>query len=696
MFFKQVRSNAAKSRKDNGLIFGSLVVAIITFYTLLSLGDQDVMLYLKTIESDAVQNLMLLIPIIYSISLFFVFFLVYFAYRYQLDNRKKEFGLYLMLGMKRRTLFSMLMTETLWNSLVSILLGLPCALLLTEAISLTTAKLVGLGILGHKISFSIPAILGTVIGFLAVQMISMLFLSSALCRKEPIELLHSDSPEKQSPLSTRKGWFFFILGLLFLILAYIIGVTLLRDFKVNAMALILLLGGCGTFLFFRGLGGFIGQTIQRKSPQRAGLFTFAGRQIQENVLYQHKSLAISSLLLLMALTCISFGIGTASGRGTMESRTVDFSIKGSEQEVGMVLDSEAYQSLLSTYYPMFLSNMNKISSDGPTTLSESESGVQNFSWAEFLSALEGLPQSHLRDNMIENFSTRTQPHLISITSYNRLLQSNGKEPIQLGLNQVALYTSMKDDGYFNSLLSDALKSHSFIDIDGQKYELLPTLYYDNVVADRLITLYCALIVSDEDYQRWASDSNEPYCWNVLMNPTMVNEHGLMQTIKRMDQNLAATGLNYESYLSGIGRNLFYTVAASYLTLYLGVLFMIIANTVIGLNYLMQQRSNKRRYLTLLTLGADVNNLCQSARSQIRLFFLLVLSVAVCSSTFAIWSMFTSFLRLPAGTSLSSIVIIAGVSAILFVVVEYIYIRIVQHTSNREIRALQITDRSNAL
>lgn len=83
MFFKQVRRNAAKNRKGNGLFFGSLVIAIVAFYTLLSLGEQDVMRYLATIESDAVRKLMLLLPVVYALSLFFVFFLVYFACKYK-------------------------------------------------------------------------------------------------------------------------------------------------------------------------------------------------------------------------------------------------------------------------------------------------------------------------------------------------------------------------------------------------------------------------------------------------------------------------------------------------------------------------------------------------------------------------------------------------------------------------------------
>ena len=146
MFFKQVRRNAAKNRKGNGLFFGSLVIAIVAFYTLLSLGAQDVMRYLATVESDAVGKLMGLLPVVYAVSLFFVFFLVYFACKYQADSRRREFGLYLMLGMKRNRLFSMLFFETLWSSGVSLLIGLPVALFLTEGISLTTAKMAGLGI----------------------------------------------------------------------------------------------------------------------------------------------------------------------------------------------------------------------------------------------------------------------------------------------------------------------------------------------------------------------------------------------------------------------------------------------------------------------------------------------------------------------------------------------------------------------
>ena len=53
MFFKLIRKNSKRSRKENGLFFSSLVISIVAFYIILSLSSQDVMVFLKKMESDA-------------------------------------------------------------------------------------------------------------------------------------------------------------------------------------------------------------------------------------------------------------------------------------------------------------------------------------------------------------------------------------------------------------------------------------------------------------------------------------------------------------------------------------------------------------------------------------------------------------------------------------------------------------------
>ena len=701
MFFKQVRRNAAKNRKGNGLFFGSLVTAIIAFYTLLSLGELDVMHFLSTIESDAVQKLMALLPLVYAVSLFFVFFLVYFACRYQIDSRRRELGMYLMLGMRRSRLFLLLFCETLWSSMVSLLIGLPVALFITEGISLATARIVGLGILGHRFSFSPGAVCWTVCGFVLVQLLSMFILCIGIAKKEPAEFFQDGDVKKQAVASGFRSTLCFAAGLGFLLYAYGLGMFRLHSLRITVVLSVFVFGISGTFLLYRGLGGMFGLWIRAKNKHAVGLQIFTARQVQENVLSQYRSLAVSSLLLLMALACISYGISMGFGRSS-DSRSVDLSLFGTEEQVDAVLQQDGVREMVQDSFPMYLSMIKRGDFHGGDRKVDI-SGLADALDALTKSGMRTFEQSDLIENIIENLHI---DYVIAQSSYNHMLQSMGKEELQISDGQAAIYTSMGNDGAFGLIWQEVLEGNVSIGIDGEAYELLPDLCMDNVVADRAITLYLALIVPDDLYRELAEEPGA-YCWNVRLSDRVVEEAGLMRAIQDMEglldqteglttenptENAAVTsaGIEYDSYLGGIGRNLFYTVAASYLTIYLGVLFWLIANTVIGVKYLIGQRETKHRYETLSMLGAHTSSMCVSVNRQIRLYFSLVLVTAIVSSAAAIYSMFTSFTRLPVGVSVGKVVLLVVLGLVIFAGLEILYISIVRRMADREIRMLQTT------
>ena len=125
MFSNLILRNSRRSRKENSLFFSSLVISIVAFYMILSISTQDVMLFLQKMESDAVDKLLLLIPAFYGMTLGILFFLIYFACKYQFERRRHEFGVYLMLGMRRSKLFGMLLAEDFLTSILAMLIGLP-------------------------------------------------------------------------------------------------------------------------------------------------------------------------------------------------------------------------------------------------------------------------------------------------------------------------------------------------------------------------------------------------------------------------------------------------------------------------------------------------------------------------------------------------------------------------------------------
>ena len=687
MFFRQIKRNAAKNRKNNGLFFGSLVIAVIAFYTLLSMDKQDIMRFLKTIESDAVRKLLQLIPVVYGVSLFFVFFLVYFSCHYQLNERKKELGLYLMLGMKKSRLFAMLMSETLLNSLISLVIGIPAALFLTEAISLITVRAAGLDIIGHEVTWSFPAVAETAAGFIIVQLTAMLILSTRFANTEPAKLLNPDVSETQGETmgKERKGdAFFFAAGCILLAAAYGMGVMLFGSFDVVIVLAVLILGTAGTFLLYRGAGAVIGRHIQKKGAERSGLYAFTGRQIQENILCQHKTLAVSSLLLLIALSCVSYGIGTVVSSQAATSKTTDFSIQGDEEKedwenVLEILESRECRKYISGYYPVYLgradAERHEVSMDG---------------LKKAVVSIKDAKDKEMQDNVAEYMdSNEGYEYFIALSSYNDVLEAAGKGKLSLKDKEIGFYTSMKEYPDRLEIYRSALKDGAYIELDGEQYQLSEELYYDNVVADRQITLEKAFIVPDELYMKMVEDSDRLFCYNAMLRPELTEKEGFMQTLEKASEIFREKGLVYESYLSGIGRRMFYTVAGSYITIYLGILFMIIANTSIALKYLMQQQGNRKRYRTLMMLGADIGELCRSSAKQIYLFSGMVLLVSSVSSVFAIWTMFKSFLSLPEGVSPGKMIALTGAAFAVFVATQMIYVMIIERAGRKDIRNLNI-------
>ena len=121
MFFNLTWRNAKRSRSENLIYFLTMITAVAMFYIVLSLGQQDVIRFLSEIESDAVERLLTnLLPTVYLCALLFVFFLVVFANKYQLECRSRELGLYLMFGMTKIKLFIQIMTEGLITSFLQV------------------------------------------------------------------------------------------------------------------------------------------------------------------------------------------------------------------------------------------------------------------------------------------------------------------------------------------------------------------------------------------------------------------------------------------------------------------------------------------------------------------------------------------------------------------------------------------------
>lgn len=683
MFFKLVFRNSRRSRKENGLFFVSLLLSVIAFYIILSLPRQDVMLFLKEMESDAVNRLLGIVPLFYGVTLVLLFFLIYYASRFQLERRRHEFGVYLMMGMRKGRLFFMLLAEDLHGSVWALLLGIPTAVLVSELISLITARLVGLGIVGHQTTFYGQAVLWTCAGFLAIKLAAFLILSWSIARQEVGELLTETPEGAKKQLLAPVYAASLLLGLLLLGIAFALPIGGYAWQKIHVMALALLLGLAGTFLFFWGLRSVIG-ALARLGERGGRLGVFNLRQIQETVIQRSNTLAVCFLLILAGLCCFGAGTGIArfynsAGEHVLDYTFVDYSGENPGETISKTLKEYGLDTEFAELFEMKVGHVR------------TEEDYENvFQMQNVLDALREEKASAARDIVENNLEYATFPHVICQSSYNRLLAAAGKPALSLAADEAAVYMDRRwspDEGV--RMMNRILEKRPKTTLNGETFYLTGAVQNTDLVTDQFLTLSFALILPDEAYERMTGGMGDTYVNGIL------DRHlgeSLMKAIADTNEKLDKTGLSYESYLQNMGRQLFYTVAASYLTIYLAVIFLIIANTVIGVQFLMDQRKTGRRYRTLIRLGATYEILCESAGKQINWYFGIPVAAAAVGSLAGVRALLSGILSQSAGGSILDRMLVSGVMIFALLVVEWLYIAAVKRSSRRYLLTLMTPER----
>ncbi len=687
MFSKLIARNSRRNRKENGLFFSALLISVIAFYIILSLSHQDVMIFLTKMESVAVNKLMLMIPMFYGMSLFLLFILIYYSGKFQLERRKHEFGVYLMMGMRRSKLFVLLLAEDFVSSVVALGLGIPVAVLLSEMISLLTAKLVGLGIVGHQSGFSWQAVLGTVFGFFMVKLAAFLILSGKISRQGIDALLVTMPEENRRNRFGRLDEFFMAAGCVCLIAACRKAIGGAAWGTPWQMGFMLFLGVCGTMLIFYGLRSLIGFVVKAgKGRRKLAIFNY--RQLQETVTNRVLVLAMSALLILLALCCFGTGFSIAQFYGETE-HVLDYTFQASEEQEDGEISAGVVKRLLAD-----ARQEQKFSQlfDMKVGYVYAEEGESAFQIDPLLLELERFEESEEKMRLLNVLSYETEPHVISVKGYNQLLSAAGEPALELEEGEAAVYAGGDLLGDSEIKLLNRMLEHGVkTQIREESCLLTGEVQTLRLITDRTITLSFALIVPDEMFERYTNGSYETYV-NGILDQKVTEEASLLTVIAEINQQLDCTGLVYESYLQNMGRSLFYKVSASYISIYLGLIFLIVANTMISVQFLMSQQKVEKRYRTLIRLGADYRTLFRSVRTQVNWYFGIPAGFAAFMSLFGIRGIFAGIMPEDGREMIPEMMFAATVILVVVCVTEWMYMNAVKRAEGRHLLQLTIPKR----
>ena len=623
MYSKIALNSVKKSFKDYTIYFLTLTFAVCIFYSFNSIESQKAMLDL-TVSQKAYMKLFSSVISIASVFVSFILgALIIYANNFLIKKRKKEMGIYITLGMPKRKVSNILLLETVLIGIISLGIGLILGVVLSQGLSILTAKLFMGSMTSYQFAFSINAVLKTILYFGIIFLLVMIFNTVIISKYKLIDLLNSS--KKNEKIKMRNpviSSIIFCLAVIFIVVAYIFINKSGLDIQSTYFELSIVLGVIGTFLFFFGLSGIVLYVIQRsKNIYLKNLNIFIVRQISSKFNTNFLSMSLICLMLFITTVMLSSGLGfkNTMEQGVKKNTPFDASI-----EIYYSSDSVSQANELTQVVNNQLSKYTNKSYIAQYQLND-------VSMRKMLLPYVPNTMKKAIDNSYNDYCMA-----VSISQYNKMRELEGQKPINLANNDVLVLSNVQK---FEGPINDFIKNNGKIDINGTEYKVqnnkaIEDSLYSSGMAINTITL----VVPDKIVQNLI-----PYTGYVNINYTGSNTEK-----KTQESNIEAIfdKLNREKPDGYIGngytrtqlyeQSLGLSAIVIYLSIYLGIVFLIASAAVLALQQLSEASDSINRYKALRKIGVTDKMINKSIFIQTLIYFGAPLALAIVHSIVAIY------------------------------------------------------------
>lgn len=678
MLFKLSLKNIKKSMKDYAIYFFTLILGVAIFYVFNSIGSQTAMM---TVSKSTSEILKLMTQILSGVSVFVSFilaFLIIYASRFLMKRRKKEFGVYMTLGMSKRKISLILFFETLFIGIISLTVGLLAGTVLSQFMSVVVADMFEADMTKFKFVFSESACIKTLIYFGIMYLVVMIFNTFNISKCKLIDLIYGN--RKSEAVKLKNPWLCIII---FMVSACALGYSyyavtegINEVLSTNKrMLAIIAIGSISTFFISWSLSGLILKIVKsNKKFYYKGLNSFTVRQISSKINTTVFSMTVICLMLFITICVLSSALSMKNSLNrSFESyapRDVELSkrcdidedlkdygytdeqIEGSKMSIKEILDKLDFD------YQKYFKNIEEYA-----IYTNNEVNLKSV-LGDYYENASSKYSSLIYDHKVE---------LMKLSDYNKLVKSLNLKKISLDDNQYAYVANYEMSV---NLENDALKTNPKIVIDGKEY--LPRYdkcvdgFYEmagNKINDEFIVLPdSAFVNSKKTFEFLVADYNGETDKIEEMVNDLINRDYYKNTNLTIN-----TKADIRDSSVGLG------AIVTFIGLYLGIIFLISCAAILALKELSESSDNFIRFEMLRKIGVDEKDLNKALFRQIEIFFMFPLLIAIIHSIFGI--KFSNYILKASGVSfdLNSIIMTA-----VFIVIIYGGYFVVTYFSSKNI------------
>ena len=641
MLCKLSLKNIKKSIKDYAIYFFTLILGVAIFYVFNALESQTV---LMDVSSSTKEIIKLMMTMLSSVSIFVSFilgFLIIYASRFLMKRRNKEFGVYLTLGMSKRKISMILFFETLFIGFLSLIVGLGLGVILSQFMSLFVANMFEADLTKFAFVFSSSACTKTIIYFSIMYLIVMIFNTFSISKCKLIDLLQgakkSETIKLKNPILCI---LIFIISCIILWRAYyIVAFDTLSLQDAKDIIKPILMGVVSTFFIFWSFSGLILRITQSsKKFYYKGLNSFTLRQFSSKINTTVFSTTIICLMLFVTICLLSSCL------------TIKNSMNANIKELAPADVMFTTTMNMDKYYDNFRSygwNDNQIKNSHYTT--KEMFSLFDFDITKYLRdyievntyATPDLTMNHTLGSKLNQIRTSfpflqydTMESIMKISDYNKVARFYGNEEYSLNSNEYMIVADFKS---MIEVRNIALENHETINLFGHTLKPKYDSCQDGFVEMSSNHINTGIIivpdnVIDEDYliqnhligNYKTQDKNEiteiENNINTLAKDPKSKEYLLPSGTTKLAIKEATVGL---------------TAMATFIGLYLGIIFLISSAAILGLKELSESSDNKERFRMLRKIGTDEKMINKALFRQIGIFFMLPLILALIHSVFGI-------------------------------------------------------------
>ena len=645
MFFRLALGNVRKSLRDYTVYFVTLVLGVTVFYAFNTISGQAD--FLSEDTRQMVKSVAMLMGFVTVFLSFVLGFLMVYANNYLVKRRKREFGLYQLLGMRQGQVSLILVLETLLASVASLLVGLAMGVLFSQILVFVTAALFNETVTNFSFRFSPEAALFTLICFSLVFVVMLVFNLRTLHKVRLVELMGASRVNERTRVrSLPVSVVGVMLGLALIIWSY---TRLLKDgLPINSAEQF---GGfflttgivtVGTLVLFYALSGVLLHVAHAfKGSYYRGLNMFTVRQLSSRINTVSLSMGVISLILFLAITSVSSGLGICAGisdsirRQTPYDASLSLHYGHADDEGGggvtYQYDADALLAAHGIDLSVISSQVVKVSSHYANDVDDSDPLT-----IDTLSRRAGVS---LPDSPLTNTYRDIPLSLISASDYNSLRRMAGLDAVDMGGDGYMVASNA--GGALVRAYNDLLAARPTVSLRGRALKPVSNVV-DESSASTLSNSYSSsgvFVVPDE-----LLADIKPTIIYVNLNYSVPRAEGdrfmsqALETLSSVKDSvgiiLGTTRTQAETTSRGT------SAIISYLAIYIGFVLVIACAAILAIQQLSSASDAAPSYLLLSELGCPAKMAMGSLLAQNLTFFLLPLVVALAHSAVALSQVMT--------------------------------------------------------